>query len=394
MKKSLITIITMGLLLIPFGLFAESDQMPAGTPPVAQSLIPEGDFALKLAPELKLGTPDNEAQAEDMLTSVGIAPRNGWIADYPVTPDILGELQNDVAMAADSKKLPMVKDEALNAFQNLISEFGLAVTPGSPGNYAQSQPQPDPTVINNYYYEEGPPVVTYYPPPWDYDYLYAWVPYPFWYSGFFFSGFFVLHDFNIVVAGHHGFHHSHLISNHFTDLRTHSVFRIDPRTRMTGRHANPSVSRFQGFNSTDARKGASSIFERSHGRQFGSMNPAFQSPSRGQVPANRGAADPSTIDRANQGFRSPSSIGSQSNMHSSGQANIQRPSEGFSRSSSTPRSFSTPSFSGRGSSGESHTGSFGGFHGGSFGGSHGSPSGHSFSGGFSHGGGGGCRGRC
>ena len=112
-----------------------------------------------------------------------------------------------MATAADSKKLSMGKDEALKAFQGLTTELGLAVTPGGAGEYAENQPQPDASAINNYYYEEGPPVVSYYPPPWDYDYLYDWVPYPFWASGFFFPGFFVLTDFDFVFVGHH--HHSH-----------------------------------------------------------------------------------------------------------------------------------------------------------------------------------------
>jgi hypothetical protein len=53
-----------------------------------------------------------------------------------------------------------------------------------------------PEVINNYYYVEGPPVVTYYSPPEPYGYLYSWTPYPFWSSGVYFPGFFVLHDFH------------------------------------------------------------------------------------------------------------------------------------------------------------------------------------------------------
>ena len=200
MKKVLVAIISIGLLLMPLAVYAQSDWILSAVPPVSQALVPEGDFALKLATVLKLGTPTSEAQAEEMLTSVGIAPRNGWIADYPVTPDIIGELQDGVATAADSKKLPMEKVEALKAFQDLTTEFGLAVVPGSSGQYAENQPQPDPTIVNNHYYEEGPPVVTYYPPPWDYYYLYAWVPYPFWSGGFFFSGFFCLHDFHTVVS--------------------------------------------------------------------------------------------------------------------------------------------------------------------------------------------------
>jgi hypothetical protein len=260
MKKIFKTMILIALLLLPLAAFAQSERNSTEAPQVSQALVPEGDFAFKLVTALGLGTPSGEAQAEDMLTSVGIAPRNGWIADYPVTPDIVGELQDAVGTAADSKKLPMEKVEALKAFQDLTTEFGLAVVPGSSGQYAENQPQPDPTVINNYYYEEGPPVVTYYPPPWDYYYLYAWVPYPFWSGGFFFSGFFCLHDFHrVVFVGRHRF----VVSNHVINPVSKTAVRVDPVGRRTGngfRTANISHSR--GFNTSDANKGAASIFNR------------------------------------------------------------------------------------------------------------------------------------
>ena len=270
MRKLFIVIVTAGLLTLPLSVYAQTDQMPSGAPPVAQTLIREGDFAVKLAGALKIGTAKNEVEAETMLGSSGIAPKNGWIADYPVTPDIIGELQSAVAAAADAQKLPMGKDEALNAFQNLIAEFGLAVSPNSTGKYAENQPQPNSTVINNYYYDEGPPVVTYYPPPWDYYYLYAWVPYPFWHSGFFFPGFFVLHDFHrVVVVGHRRC----VVTNHFFDHKTSRVLAIDPARRRTGEtFRTGDVSHNRGFNSNEGRRGASSILERSHERMGKSGN--------------------------------------------------------------------------------------------------------------------------
>jgi hypothetical protein len=242
-------------------------EMAAQPPSVSQQLVPEGDFALKLATALKLGTPETEAQAEDMLASVGIAPKNGWIADYPMTPIIIGQVQNAVIAAAALKKLPMGKDEALQAFQGLTAEFGLSI---APGQYAETPPPTSseyvpPAVINSYYYEQGPPIVTYYPPPWDYYYLYAWVPYPFWYAGFFFPGFFILNDFHHFHHDHHFYHGHHLISNHFIDPKTHASLRVDPTTRTTGtaatRTAEPTGS--HGFATPEARKGATSIFNRS-----------------------------------------------------------------------------------------------------------------------------------
>jgi hypothetical protein len=372
MKKILVPIMVLSLLLLPLRAYTQSDQKSA-VPPVSQSLVPEGDFALKLAPALNLGTPSGEAQAEDMLSSAGIAPKNGWIADYPLTPIIVGELQDAVAAAADTQKLPMGKDDALKAFQDVTAEFGLAVVPGGSGQYAENQPQPEATVINNYYYEEGPPVVTYYPPPWDYYYLYDWVSYPFWCSGFYFSGFFILNDFNrVVFVDHH--HHRHLITNHFLDPRTHTVRGVDPTTRTIGRPMNTSLARTRGFRSPESRRAATSIFNRSFSRA-GTLRGAEGTYSRGTTgraingightgrrgEMNLRQGQPRTFNRPNvtheRSFNSPSMVG-----RSFG------PSENSGRSfGSGNRSFSAPH------------GSFGGFHAGGF-----SGGGHSF-GGFSGG---------
>ncbi len=223
------------LILVPGLSFAQSGT-PAANPPIAQPLVREGDFAVKLADALKLGAVSNETEGESMLGSVGIAPRNGWIADYPVTPDIIGELQKAVSDAADAQSLSMTRDEALKEFQNVTAGFNMSVTPYAPGETAETpegyENYPNPTEINNYYYNEGPPVVSYYPPPPDYYYLYAWVPYPFWWYGFWFPGFFCLVDFHRVVIIHN---RVEVISNHFVDTRTNRVFRIDPVRRFHGR---------------------------------------------------------------------------------------------------------------------------------------------------------------
>lgn len=239
MKRSLfrVIIITMtGLLLMPGLMNAQSEQTTAANPPVAQPLVREGDFAVKLVEALKLGTAASETEAESMLGSVGIAPRNGWIADYPVTPDIIGELQKAVSDAADSKRLSMEKDEALKGFQDITTEANLSVTPYAQGGTVENpegyKNYPDPTVINNYYYNEGPPVVTYYSPPPNYYYLYSWIPYPFWWRGFWFSGFYCLVDFHRVAIINR---RVEVISNHFVDHRTNGVFRIDPLRRFNGR---------------------------------------------------------------------------------------------------------------------------------------------------------------
>jgi len=86
MKKIFIVMITVGLLMLPLMVFAQSEQQATGTPPVAQPLIREGDFAVKLVNVLKIGTAKNEVEAETMLGSSGISPKNGWIADYQLRP--------------------------------------------------------------------------------------------------------------------------------------------------------------------------------------------------------------------------------------------------------------------------------------------------------------------
>ena len=245
-------------------------------PPIAQTLTREGDFAVKLIEALKIGQAKSEAEAEDMLTSAGIAPKNGWIADYPVTPDVIGELQSAIGGAVDSGKLAMNKDQAIKAFQNLAAQQGLPVRGDTEGRHAGAEPPVEPSpgdygeysrpeVINNYYYNQGPPIVTYYPPPWDYHYLYAWVPYPFWYSGFWFPGFFCLHDFHRVAFINR---RAVIFSNHMIDPKTKGIVSIDPATRRTRNfpHTAANVSSTRGFTSSGARRGAASIFERSQGQ--------------------------------------------------------------------------------------------------------------------------------
>lgn len=366
MKKLLIIVVALSLFLMPFTVYPQSDQKSAGTPPVSQVLVSEGDFAMKLATALQIGTPTDEAQAEDMFTSAGIAPKNGWIADYPVTPNIIGELQNAVAIAADSKKLPMGKDEALKAFRTATVEAGLPIVAEVPGNDQESQYAESPAV-DDYYSDEGPPVVTYYPPPPDYAYLYAWVPYPFFFDVSFFPGFFILNDFNIIVVGRH--HHHHRITNHFFDARTHTFGRVDPV-----RHALTNVSHTAAFNSTATRNAGSSIFNRSMGRT--TFSRGTQGITGNHVSTSNGTQGRQGVVTNNRGNTVGGRTFSNSSSFATGSGMDHRSSQSFSRSFSAP--------SGRGSSSCENC------HGGSS--SFGGGSSHSFSG-FSggHGGGGGHR---
>ena len=98
MKRFMILIATAGLLLLPITGFsdfiyttaaADQNTTAVNPPPVAQPLVREGNFAVKLAEAFNIGTPQNEAAAESMLASIGIAPNNGWISDFPVTPEVI-----------------------------------------------------------------------------------------------------------------------------------------------------------------------------------------------------------------------------------------------------------------------------------------------------------------
>lgn len=271
MKNLLILLmILIAFAVMPGFSYAQADQRVTASSPISQPLIREGALAVTLASDLKVVTTENEAEAEDLLSAVGIAPHNGWIADYPVTPDILGELQTSIDQAASSGKIGMGEDAALKALQSAGNGYGLPVKPDTSGNVVGDGSPPDysdSTIIDNYYSNEGPPVVTYYVPPVDYAYLYTWVPYPFWGWDFWFPGFFVLADFNVRVHGHHhGHDHDGFISNHFRDPKTGSITRIDPANRF--RAGTLSGGR-TGWNSSAARSGAQAVFDRSRGRTGG-----------------------------------------------------------------------------------------------------------------------------
>ena len=358
---------------------AQSGETATQPPPIAQTLIREGDFAIKLAEALKIGQAKNEAEAESTLASAGIAPKNGWIADYPVTPDIVGELQNAVGTAADSGKLGMKKDDALRAFRTTAVELQLPIIAEVPDGYAESTsltaPQyAEPSVINNYYDTEGPPVVTYYAPPPDYYYMYAWVPSPFWCSGFFFPGFFVLRDFHRVTFMHR---HACVITNHIRDHRTGRIFAVDPARRQAGSFwGGKDAPHGTGFNSAEARKGARSIFERSRdrvalnhpsmpitGRGFNDRNsPDSRSGHTTERQVYSSGSRPSGFNGRN-GDQRKSPAGDR-RMNRQNGMNFQRPSTGENRSFSPPsraieRSISPSPQGGGRQFGSSHTGSRG-----------------------------------
>jgi hypothetical protein len=381
---------------------AQSGRATTQAPPIAQHLVREGDFAIKLVEVLKIGQAKSEAEAESMLASAGIAPKNGWTADYPMTPDVIGELERAIGEAADANRLPMGKNEAVKAFRTAALEFELPIITEVSDRYAES-PSPmtpqytEPSVINNYYYTEGPPIVTYYPPPPDYYYLYSWVPSPFWCSGFFFPGFYILYDFHTVIIINK---RMCVITNHIRDPRTGRIYTVDPAKRHAGRSfEGKETLHMRGFNSLEAKNSARSIFERSRERAalgntstpikeggFNNRNPAYTRSGRStEKQVYNRESKPSGFNSRNGDYgrtpvvdpkmsRSPGESGFHSmndrvfsrpdSMNRQKGVEFQRPSAGETRSFSptargSVRSFSSPPESGSRHGGSSSMGSRG-----------------------------------
>ena len=234
---SITIFLTAGIVLLMFA--SESHgQSPYGQtalPPIAAPLIREGELAMKLLPALGLGLAPDEFTAESRLGDAGVMPRNGWMADYPVTPDIIGELRRAVSDAADAGILSLNREQALGQMDYVAS--GLSVSAplfyGNENPYAASPSDagyyPDMAAMSNYYSTEGPPVYTYFVPPDDYYDLYSYVPYPFWSSGSFFPGFFILRDFHRTIRVHG---RPYYCSNHFRNSGNQRVTVVDPVARL------------------------------------------------------------------------------------------------------------------------------------------------------------------
>ena len=423
MRSMLIMVLAAGLAFLPCGAQVKAQDEPSGSPPIEQPLVSEGQFAVKLAAALGLTSSRDEAAAEDSLARANIAPRNGWISNYPMTPDIIEEVRRSAAMAASAGTLRMSEADAARAVGGVSSAMSLPVRaggeypqpgynspgygpgpeyegnpgappPGAPANGAPAQ-YVEPSEVDGYYSDNGPPVVTYYAPPWDYTYLYDWVPYPFWWGGFYFGGFFVLGDFN-CWGGYHGHYYhgghgyggeGHRISNHVTGANG-AVTRIDPVSRTTGgtRSAASSVgarsANMARFNSASARAGARGIVDRAArnpiaatrnlggygGTHAGTAGRAYSGGAYSGAHSATGTPSRSAYSGAH------GSTGAQSGSAYSGA----RSSGGEQSSGSSSESSSSGGFGGGGGNG----GSYGGHGGGGYGGG-------GYGGGWSGGGGGG-----
>jgi hypothetical protein len=155
-----------------------------------------------------------------------------------VTPQIVGQLEKSVALAADSGNLAMGKEEAVQAVEDLAANVGLPVLTGTDNSteYAGNNPPgngggeyPSAAEVGNYYSQNGPPVITYYSPPAQYVYLYAWVVYPFWCDRVFFPGFFILHNFHREIIGHN---RAFVVTDRFFSPATGGFVVVSPNSRI------------------------------------------------------------------------------------------------------------------------------------------------------------------
>ena len=161
------------------GWYGYSPQPEQGRPeaaPTQRRLVREGFFAMKLAEALKIGEFKSEAEAETRLASVGVLPRNGWIADYPLTPKVIAELEGSIVEAADTGKLSMNRDEALKVFQDLIQDVEKANVQSEPPTEEQGYSEQYVPPPRGYYYPRYYPYPYYYP---YYPYSFRFYPYPY-----------------------------------------------------------------------------------------------------------------------------------------------------------------------------------------------------------------------
>jgi hypothetical protein len=391
------------------------------TPPVAQPLVPEGVLAIQLFEALKIGQAQDEAQAESMLSAIGIEPKNGWIAGYPVTPPVINEIEKGVATAADAGKFRMGKDQALKVVGDLKAKLGLNVSTGAapqsadqtvpsgqpantviykyidkggvvyytdryetiPKEYRNQiemiretvQPQssegaepegtasqeiphtasPPPEVINDYYYNDGPPVVTYYAPPAPYYYLYSWVPYPFWYSSFYFPGYFMLQGFHRQVYYNH---RPYTVTNYVGAAFGGRGGVVSPVNRTVGRGMSSGVGA-QAFHSPGVQASARQIVGMSQssglsggaamGRGVSPVGPiASVNNPRGAMGSVQGGYGGRSGVSRNMGASSQTSVGrAYSPPVSNGRSFNSAPQGNGSPSFSSGRSFSAPAYSPR-----------------------------------------------
>lgn len=326
MNSWLVVGLISALIAVPAVAGAQSGRDLSNAPPIAFPLVREGDFAVELVQALQIGTIKDETEAVSILASMRIEPTNGWIPDYPVTPKVMGELWTDINETAEAGTLPMKKKEAQARFQQAAEKEGLKFQPDTTGAYHESSSPPeygqygDRSLIDDYYSETGPPVVTYYPPPPDYYYLYSWVPYPSWWSGIWFGGFFILNDFHKVVIVKH---RRRFVRNEFFDHKRGKFGFVYSGRRGDGTERTWTGGRTSGTKEKYGKADGQGILNRSLER----MNSGRNTPrSREGLGLQKRDSRPDNIGEPGRGLRTSPGFG-RDNSPGIGRTDLQRPSQ-------------------------------------------------------------------
>src|SRR5208337_4942261 len=127
MKRVLVILVAAGLVLAPYTGSVNAQSSTSRRPPVEQPLVSEGEFAVELATALNLNSSHDEAAAESSLAAINIAPRNGWISDYPMTPDIIAEVRESTARSSSSGSLRMAETEATGIVDSVSTAMNLPI---------------------------------------------------------------------------------------------------------------------------------------------------------------------------------------------------------------------------------------------------------------------------
>ena len=135
----------------------------------AQTMAPQGAFAMRLLSALGLGTAAAPSEAEDRLTKIGIAPKDGWMDDQPMTPAMIDQLEDSLIDAAAENRIPVQK---LKAFRDLVGQYDLA---GSDEEYYGNESPPP---LDNGYTYPG-----YGYPPMDYGFYPGFFVYSYYGGG-------------------------------------------------------------------------------------------------------------------------------------------------------------------------------------------------------------------
>ncbi|MDR3570468.1 MAG: hypothetical protein P4L43_20785 [Syntrophobacteraceae bacterium] len=137
MRSMLIMVLAAGLALLPYGApVGAQEKTSSESPPIEHPPVSEGQFAVRLAEALGVASSREKAAAEDSLARANIAPRSGWVSDYPMTPDIIEEVRQSASMSASAGGLNMSEAGAARAVTGVSAAMNLPTRSG--GQYGRS----------------------------------------------------------------------------------------------------------------------------------------------------------------------------------------------------------------------------------------------------------------